>query len=124
MQERIIANSVVAPDGPFIHGEFCWLWLGKTRTSNRGNKVPALTKRLTRGPRRGQVVNVTVARLVLMEFKNRRMTPRMVARHLCDNSICVNPAHLIGGTQKQNVRDAVERGRHRNGATGPLKEAA
>jgi hypothetical protein len=31
--------------------------------------------------------------------------------HLCDNPSCFNHAHLIIGTQKQNIRDAVARGR-------------
>lgn len=34
-----------------------------------------------------------------------------VVRHTCDNRKCCNPMHLITGTQKDNVHDAVNRGR-------------
>lgn len=34
-----------------------------------------------------------------------------VVRHRCDNPPCVNPSHLLIGTQGDNVQDAVDRGR-------------
>lgn len=38
-----------------------------------------------------------------------------VVRHTCDNPPCVNPKHLIIGTQKDNLRDRDERGRAQHG---------
>jgi len=36
-----------------------------------------------------------------------------VVRHSCDTPACVNPSHLLVGTNRDNVRDALERGRIR-----------
>ena len=40
-----------------------------------------------------------------------------VVRHICNNPRCINPEHLIGGTQKDNMQDCISQGRqgdHRN----------
>ena len=34
-----------------------------------------------------------------------------VIRHACDNPTCVNPSHLMSGTQKENIHDMLDRER-------------
>lgn len=34
-----------------------------------------------------------------------------IARHSCDNPRCINPEHLVIGTQQDNVQDMMDRGR-------------
>lgn len=36
---------------------------------------------------------------------------RMVIRHTCDTRACINPAHLLLGTYKNNTQDMISRGR-------------
>lgn len=75
----------------------CWRWkahidargYGKFQMHGRTHPAARAAYILTRGPiPKGQVV-----------------------RHKCDNGACVNPAHLELGTQRDNVRDMIERGR-------------
>ena len=38
--------------------------------------------------------------------------PVGVLRHTCDTPACVNPEHLIDGTQAENIADTIARGRY------------
>lgn len=52
------------------------------------------------------------AHILAWETANNRLVPAgYVVRHKCDNPKCVNPAHLEIGTQKDNIHDAIRRGR-------------
>lgn len=35
-----------------------------------------------------------------------------VVMHICDTPACVNPYHLKGGTQKENILDCISKGRY------------
>lgn len=114
MHERLLANSVI--DEENAHGgTYCWRWIGKISVNRSGMRYGALTRRITRGPRKGQVVNEAAHRMSLKTFKQRRLTKRMVTMHLCNNSLCINPDHLVGGSQRENVRQCVRDGRHVSG---------
>ena len=54
--------------------------------------------------------NIKVHRLVYKLFTAEDIS-RYVIRHTCDNPKCINPDHLIKGTNLDNIRDRNERGR-------------
>lgn len=55
--------------------------------------------------------NQAAHRIAWQLANNRSIPPGMHVLHSCDNPPCVNPAHLRLGTQLDNSRDMVERGR-------------
>jgi hypothetical protein len=117
--DRIIANSILADDS-FFNGTPCWNWIGRQTINRSGMKYGRISRRITKGPRKGKVVNEFVHRVVVRGIKGRRLTRRSVAMHLCNNSLCVNPDHLGGGKQSTNVRQAVREGRHGNATRSPV----
>lgn len=75
----------------------CWIWNG----SNQG--------------RYGQLSHqnkTLLAHRASYEFWIGPISPDQVVRHKeCDNTLCINPQHLMAGTQQENCQDAVDKGR-------------
>lgn len=75
--------------------EKCWVWLssehGAYGTFMLGGKVRK-------------------AHRVALYLVNRKW-PGEAVRHICDNPPCCNPAHLIDGTQLENMADMKAKGR-------------
>ena len=57
-----------------------------------------------------KVGNTWLHRIVLAGKLGRTLEGWEVTRHTCDNKRCINPDHLIVGSQGDNVHDAFERG--------------
>lgn len=81
----------------------CWLWLAYARP-NKGTTPVAVFMGL--GEQNASRVSFRI-------YKG-PIPPGMVIRHTCDNTYCVNPDHLLCGTQKENVHDTMRRGRRRD----------
>jgi HNH endonuclease/Sigma-70, region 4 len=62
-----------------------------------------------------------VHRLVY-ELHNGEILEGYVVRHTCDNTHCINPEHLVVGTQRDNVNDMLERKRHKHKLTPEDRE--
>lgn len=52
-----------------------------------------------------------LAHRVAWALTHRTSPDGLVIRHECDNPKCCNPAHLVAGTQMENVRDMIKKGR-------------
>lgn len=88
----------------------CWPWVGATTFGGYG----------VIGKGRGKLIR---AHRLSYEMHTGQLSETEVVRHICDNPACVNPRHLVKGTQKDNMRDKVERGREYR-PPGKLSDAA
>lgn len=70
----------------------------------------------------GKVLRVAKHRLAYCEANGVSLESidGLIIRHTCDNPRCINPAHLIVGTQQDNINDMVERRRNSVGEHRPL----
>lgn len=75
----------------------CWHWTGRVDTSGYGVYQLRIGGSAIRGAHRiAFVLNYGAIRHQVL--------------HHCDNAVCVNPAHLYDGTQRQNCADRARRG--------------
>ena len=78
----------------------CWEWTAATNSTGYGqflwNKSPRLAHR--------------VAWMLHTEADD-LLPPEDKLLHSCDNPLCVRPSHLRVGTQKDNAKDMMDRGR-------------
>jgi len=75
----------------------CWIWMGHVTYFGHG-----------------QIKHegaACLAHRISYALHNGDIQDGLVVRHTCDIACCVNPAHLILGTQADNVRDISKRGR-------------
>jgi hypothetical protein len=75
----------------------CWIWTGKCQWT---------------GHAKFNLDNTWMQASRIMFYLTEGYFPPVV-RHTCDNPPCVNPYHLLGGTQADNLRDMSNRGRAR-----------
>lgn len=80
----------------------CWLWSG-VRNGERGYG------RFDSAPRSGLHERAHRASYELFVGP---IPDDLLVLHTCDVRICVNPDHLFLGTQKQNMQDCIDKGRH------------
>lgn len=89
--EKLIAYSKVSPEG-------CWEWQrSRSRTGYGQCNV---------GGGKWELAHRVAYKVYVGEIPD-----GLLVRHKCDNPCCCNPDHLVLGTQKDNMRDCLERGR-------------
>ena len=96
---RVWFTGRLVPDGE------CRLHPGRAATGSLGYAQVRLPKEYGRR-------NVMAHRLAFYLAHGR--WPALV-RHTCDRPRCANAAHLLEGTQRDNIHDCIDRGRARNG---------
>jgi hypothetical protein len=83
----------------------CWIWIGGRTPFGHGRIARP------RGPGQRAASRMVGAHVATYEVLVGPIPAGQVVRHRCDQPWCVNPAHLVLGTQADNLHDMFSRGR-------------
>jgi hypothetical protein len=88
---------------PMMDDRGCWEWTGYFAgpPSARYGYISQPPRQMRRAHR------------VSWEIHNGPIPNNLCVLHRCDNMACVNPTHLFLGTNSDNTRDMIAKGRHR-----------
>lgn len=90
------------------HPKGCWIW---TAATHHADRPEVAWKRRVQG----------AARVAWLITKG-EIPEGLHVLHTCDVGLCVNPAHLFLGTNYDNVKDKVAKGRCWNQYTSPNRK--
>ena len=100
--EKIDKRGPVHPYSPELGP--CWLWKAYRDEKGYGQICEGSTSK-----------KMLKAHRVSYKIHNGPIPVGLKVRHSCDNPPCINPVHLLCGTDQDNMDDKVERGRQARG---------
>ena len=95
----------------------CWPWVARFNHDGYGQ----FSERVRRGPKGQRTIRASRR---AYELTHGKIPLGKEVMHDCDNPACCNPAHLLLGTHRDNILDAVRKGRHRVGGQRLTREDA
>jgi len=102
MRPRLVVTMEWLMQRVQVRDNGCWQWTGAK--SEKGYGI--ITTTSLKPPRRHRR-----AHRIIWELVHSAIPDGMQVLHTCDNPGCINPAHLFLGTNADNMRDKVSKGR-------------
>lgn len=94
--DKLVSRTVKTPSG-------CWVWQGAKTIRGYGSSWW-----------RGKYI--MTHRAIFTAVHGGELDRKTQVCHSCDNSSCINPAHLFAGSSFDNIHDMINKGRHSHGA--------